>query len=98
MKATTKQRVKMFLLGALSAIGVLLLVGAADFERGDTGRYQLVASGQGGGLHIIDTQTGMVRPATSPRKNADQVRTFLPYGVPFMYDLNSSSEAIYKVE
>ena len=86
----------MFLLGALLAIGLLLLLGAADLERGETGRYRLVASSQG--LYVIDTQTGTVRPATTPRKNEDQNRTMLPYGMPFTYDLSTASQATYKVE
>lgn len=98
MKATSRiEWTKAFLLGVLCSLGLALLLGAGA-ERGDTGRYQMAAGAPGSHLYVLDTQTGVVRPAATPVSAEDRNRAILHYGMPFSHtiDLSTNSRATYK--
>ncbi len=63
-------RVKVFLLGFLAAIGLMILIGAVS--GGDVGRYQFTTITGGSyvwSVHVLDTKTGAVKIVS--RKNKD---------------------------
>ncbi len=59
------EKVKVFLLGVIMAIGLMFLIGASN---GQTGRYQIAAIGQQGTIQIVDTATGDVYGARGPKQ------------------------------
>ena len=93
------ERTRAFLLGVFCTLGLALLIGAGT-ERGETGRYQMVAGTPGAHLYVLDTQTGVVRPAAAPVSTEDTNRAILYYGMPFSQtiDLSTRSRATYRSE
>ena len=69
------EKVKVFLLGALTALCFLLLLGMSNNSQ--DGRYQITSHGDqhAGWVYVVDTRTGVVKLV--------QTNTALQVGVPF---------------
>lgn len=62
-------KTRIFLLGALAAIGLMFIVGAAGKEgKEQVGRYQISASADANFAYVIDTVTGEYKRVTAMGK------------------------------
>jgi len=69
------EKLKLFLLGALTTLCFLLIIGMAG--NSENGRYQVTSYGeaQTGWVYVIDTKTGVVKTVKS--------NTGMQIGIPF---------------